>query len=593
MLSYIVNVVNRNLVKKIIKNKYFLIPFILGALILLCLSTFFLYFQNRIYYDVYILDFPLGGLTSEQANNYLAGNVYPPDKITLKAKEQIFEIPLKEIDFSYDFENTAGKALQTGHSGHLAANTLMLIASPFTKTKINLLYNFNSEKLENYISVIAGQVAIEPIYPSVSLTDQGVVVEKGRGGKDINRQKLIKDIENTFALGDFTPIEVALIDTDPTIGDNDAKLLRESAESLVGKKIILKLEFDEYPIPDKEIVEFLSPYVRYQESPIDRFIDNLSEKVNRDPQNAVFVFDEGKAKEFAPAKDGLTVQKASLKEEINNALSTLQSNPDQKVATIEMPVAKVPPNITIKDVNNLGIRELVGRGVSKFAHSIPSRIYNISLASSKFNGVLVEPGETFSFNDTLGDVSSYTGYKQAYVIRDGKTVLGDGGGVCQVSTTLFRAVLNAGLPVVERRAHSYRVGYYEQDSPPGLDATVFSPTTDFKFKNDSPGHILIQTKVDTKNSTLVFEIYGTSDGRKSSITKPVVSGVSSPPEDLYIDDPTLPIGTVKQIDYKAWGAKVTFNYTVEKEGAVIYEKTFISNYLSWQAKFLRGTAPVN
>ena len=112
-----------------------------------------------------------------------------------------------------------------------------------------------------------------------------------------------------------------------------------------------------------------------------------------------------------------------------------------------------------------------------------------------------------------------------------------------------------------------------------------------KFKNDTPGHILIQTIFDAKTSSLVFEIYGTSDGRNATITKPIVTSVLPPPEDLYVDDPNLPAGSVKQIDYKAWGAKVTFIYKVERNGENLIEKTFISNYHPWQAVFLRGTGP--
>lgn len=189
-------------------------------------------------------------------------------------------------------------------------------------------------------------------------------------------------------------------------------------------------------------------------------------------------------------------------------------------------------------------------------------------------------------------VSEFTGYQQAYIISGGKTILGDGGGVCQVSTTLFRAILDAGLPITERQAHAYMVGYYEQDSPPGLDATVYSPSPDLKFKNDTSNSILITARANPRNYSLVFELYGTSDGRVSTISKPAVTDVVPAPDDLYQDDPTLPVGTVKQIDFKAAGAKVTFNYKVTKAGETIYKKTFISNYRPWQAVYLRGTAPV-
>ena len=118
-----------------------------------------------------------------------------------------------------------------------------------------------------------------------------------------------------------------------------------------------------------------------------------------------------------------------------------------------------------------------------------------------------------------------------------------------------------------------------------------SPHPDLKFQNDTPGHILIQPIIDLKNYSLIFEIYGTDDGRISEIGKPVITNQSAPAEDLYIDDPTLPAGTVKQIEHKAWGAKVTFTYKVTRNGEKLIDRTFISNYRPWQAVYLRGTGP--
>ena len=170
----------------------------------------------------------------------------------------------------------------------------------------------------------------------------------------------------------------------------------------------------------------------------------------------------------------------------------------------ELPLEKIEPEIKTSDTNRLGIVDLIGQGESYFRHSITSRIHNIDLASSRLDGVLIAPGEIFSFNQAVGEISKTTGYRDAYIIQNGRTTLGAGGGVCQVSTTLFRAALNAGLPIIERHAHAYRVSYYEQDSKPGFDATVFSPTADLKFKNDTNAYILVQRFFELKNHHLVF-----------------------------------------------------------------------------------------
>ena len=237
----------------------------------------------------------------------------------------------------------------------------------------------------------------------------------------------------------------------------------------------------------------------------------------------------------------------------------------------------------------MGIKELIGKGESTFHGSIASREHNVALTAAKLNGVLVAPGDVFSFNQTVGDISAATGFQAAYIIKDGRTILGDGGGVCQGSTTLFRAVLDAGLPILERQAHAYRVSYYEQNAKPGFDATVYDPTADLKFKNDTPGHILIQTKVDLVKNYLRIEFYGTGDGRKVSIGNIRLWNQTPPPPDIYQDDPSLPAGTVKQVDWKAWGAKAAFDWKVVRNGEVLQEKTFFSNYRPWQAVYLKGT----
>ena len=151
-----------------------------------------------------------------------------------------------------------------------------------------------------------------------------------------------------------------------------------------------------------------------------------------------------------------------------------------------------------------------------------------------------------------------------------------------MSTTLFRAALNAGLPIVERRAHAYRVHYYEEGGfKPGLDATIYSPSVDFKFTNNTAQSILIQTKIDIDNLNLTFMLYGTSDGRKAEILNHKVWGESSPPAPLYQDDPTLPKGVVRQVDFSAWGANASFQYKVTRRGEILEDTTFTSNFRPW------------
>lgn len=318
-------------------------------------------------------------------------------------------------------------------------------------------------------------------------------------------------------------------------------------------------------------------------------LDTLATATDVAPQEALFTFSQGKVTAFKPSLPGRRLNRETAANIFSKLLLEVPSQ-NKSLYRITFPVESVNPAITTDRANSFGIKELIGTGYSEFSGSIAGRIHNVALAASRFNGVLIPPGETLSFNKTLGDVSAATGYQPAYIIKSGRTVLGDGGGVCQVSSTLFRAALNAGLPIPERHAHAYRVHYYEEGGfKPGLDATVFDPSVDLKIVNDTPSYILIQTKTDTRNLSMVFDLYGLSDGRTAEITNHQVWDVAPPPPALYQDDPTLSKDETKQVDFAAWGAKASFQYRVIRDGQTLQDKKFLSVYRPWQAVFLKGT----
>jgi len=335
---------------------------------------------------------------------------------------------------------------------------------------------------------------------------------------------------------------------------------------------------------------YLPTSYTYDQNKLSLLIKPISQQIEKKPVDALFKFDNNRVTTFRPSENGQTIDIDLLNKKITSDIPAIASSQKPLAIKINIPIKVIQPSITTEKVNNMGIKELIGTGNSYFYHSITGRIHNVALATSRISGALIAPGETFSFDKTLGDVTAFTGYQQAYVIQNGKTVLGDGGGVCQVSTTFFRALLDAGLPIVERHAHAYRVGYYEENGyPPGIDATVFVPSVDLKFLNNTGHYILVQSKIDLDNLYLEFDLYGTKDGRTVTMTTPVVSNQIAPPPTLYQDDPTLPKGELKQTDFAAWGANVYFTRTVTQNGKVVISDKFVSNYQPWQAVYLRGT----
>jgi vancomycin resistance protein YoaR len=331
----------------------------------------------------------------------------------------------------------------------------------------------------------------------------------------------------------------------------------------------------------------LSP--EYDQGFISTYITNLNDSYKVLPQEARFEFNEAnnKVEAFQLNKNGyeLNIGKALL--QIEKEITEIKKS-FKKTIHVRLEKKITRPELKLNEINNMGINEQIAEGNSLFAGSAAERVHNIVTGASKLNGIIVKPGETFSFVEKIGDISRSSGFMQAYVITNGRTVLGDGGGICQVSTTLFRAALNSGLEIIERHAHAYRVGYYEQDSDPGLDATIYSPSVDLKFKNNYENSILIQSIVDVTNSRLTFSIYGTKDQRVVELSPVTVWNVSPPPPDEYIDDFSLPDGVVKQVDFANWGASSKFSNKVSKNEQILQEKEFISNFRPWKAIYLVG-----
>lgn len=249
------------------------------------------------------------------------------------------------------------------------------------------------------------------------------------------------------------------------------------------------------------------------EAAIDKFVNDLSQQVNKEPVDGKLTIDNGKVSVFALSQKGLELDK-----EKSVALLSDFANQKNSTTSLELPFIQKDPEISTDETSNLNITELLGEGRSNFSGSPKNRIFNINVATKRFNGVLIKPGEDFSFVKTLGEVDGEHGYLPELVIKNNVTEPEFGGGICQVSTTAFRAAIYSGLKITARRNHAYPVSYY---NPQGMDATVYIPKPDLSFLNNTPGHILIQTEI--IGTELVFRFFGTSDGRKTTVIGPTIT----------------------------------------------------------------------
>lgn len=555
--------------------------------------SFEITFQQRAYPGIRLANSDVGGMRQSQILDLLKKQEKNMENVSLKWGVNEWQVPLGTLGLEYAWESTTQQILSVGRSGDFLNRFKAKAAGLLGKINLEPVVKLDLAKIDEAIATISAQIdvpAMEPEIVKVGLPAK-VLVSKGENGQEVNRDLLRERILVAVTGLKTNQIEIPVTDIRPELSDEQVNKATEQAEKLLGKTITVKFEEEnqEWTVEDETLLTWMNLASEgWNHLKIKNWIDELAKTVDRPAQNATFRWvGENKVEEFRPAKPGIKVASEQMTAEIMDKLKALSElGTDQNVALL---VEHAEPDITNGDVNNLGIKELIGKGESWFTGSITNRIFNLKKASDLLNGRLVAPGETFSFNEAVGEISSDTGYKQAYIIKEGKTILGDGGGVCQVSTVLFRAILNAGLPILARTPHAYRVSYYEVNYQPGFDATVFQPAPDFKFSNDTPAHILIQTVYDEANKYLAFEIYGTSDGRETEVSKTRIWEVIAPPPDLYIDDPNLPVGKVVQTEHAARGAKVAFDWKVTRNGEVLQERTFFSNYRPWQAVYLRGT----
>lgn len=272
----------------------------------------------------------------------------------------------------------------------------------------------------------------------------------------------------------------------------------------------------------------------------------LAPDIDTEPRDARFEIKDGRVTQFAVPQQGRSLYLQETTTHIAHALARGERHAEAVVEIVE------PEISSVDDIEKLGVTTVLAQGESNFAGSPKNRIHNITIGTSRYHGVLIPPGKEFSFLELLGPVDGAHGFLPELVIKENVTTPEFGGGLCQVSTTAFRAAVNSGLKITKRRNHSYAVRYY---GIPGFDATIYPPYTDLRFLNDTPGHILIQTRIeDTK---LMFEFWGTPDGRKIEIDGPHPYN-------------RQPDGAVK----------ATLTRRVIKSNQEVIEDTFYSNYKS-------------
>lgn len=453
----------------------------------------------------------------------------------------------------------------------------------------------NSVVALNFLNAIGAEIDRQPVDSLLERKADQVRLLPGNEGKWLDRDatlslmKLPADPPRSQFID--LPVETLV----PRIPLQKAEAIKSIFERLVADGLRFELAGDAWEVPGSILTSWIEIYQEPEQGRLEimgepklleEWLGQVSAEATRSPRNARYSVKDDDITLDAPAEMGYTTNTDIL-------IATAQAAIQQGVTALYLPAEVQEPLYTAANMRNWGFENVIAEGTSLFAGSPPERAHNIALAARKLHGFVVPPGETFSFLDVLGPITRDDGYQSSLVILGDQTVPGVGGGVCQVSTTMFRAAFWAGLPIMERNQHSYRVSYYERDgSPPGFDAAVYDPGVDLKFSNDSEHPILIQTHVDEEEMTLKFVFHGRATDRLVQMLPAVAKNwIPHGPTLPDKEDPDLPLGERLQIEWAADGVETEIHREIVVGGSSRFDH-FKSRYRPWQERWVVGTKVV-
>lgn len=467
------------------------------------------------------------------------------------------------------------------------------------KTEVPLYVNISEEKLIGVIEKVFIPAEDHPLESTLFFDEKGKIqIQEGKKGKEIEISQLKKNIETNFSALSLEPIQIIIQEKNPSFPKDQLENYKQKIEQTLTRRFTLFDNENFFKIPLKDHLDWISfeeirdiswetfevgkkLIIQLNKEKLRNFIEKeIAQKINV-PVEGIKIYKNHEEKIIfeGKAQNGKEV-------DVERLINTLNFAVNEQLFSVEMPIyQKTAPIEISSDLQALGIKELIGVGHTTFAGSPLNRIHNIKVGVNKFNGALIPPSEKFSFNKHLGPVEAYAGYLEELVIKPEGTIPELGGGLCQVSTTAYRAALYTGLPVLERHPHSYAVLYYAQIGGHGLDATIYPGARDLVFSNDTPGHILIQSYVDGIHA--YFKFYGTNDGRKIELEGPYISNFVTAGPTETVETTAIPEGTKKQVERPHRGFDALWHRYVTKNGSTTKE-TIFSKYQAVPAKILVG-----
>lgn len=594
------------------KLGYFLLPPLVTLVFLTLLAAFIVgryqaSHRDRVYTGVRVGDVDLSGMTAEEAQDALLA-AYPyahggEIRLTEPQSGRQWSFAPAQLGIELDTGASVESAMAIGRSGGPLQQLRDTFDSWYFGRALTPVMVFDEGQLQGSVSALALEVDQAAVDATISYENAEATFNPGRTGQQLDtadlRQRLVTPI---LALQD-AEIELLVHEIAPAQYD-DQELALTLQRAVEGPMTFYLAEpLDDLDLPPVTLSRetlaswlfvdsqtagdgSLQQEIVVDENAVRHWLRQFEAPLQREPVNARFYFDDD-TRELVPVARHINGRSLDIEATIEQFVAQVGTNNRSVPFVVQEFVPDVNSDSTAAE---LGITGLIDETTTWFYGSSDARKHNIARSAANFFGVIVAPGEEFSFNKYLGSISEADGYEQGLIIVGGQTINGIGGGVCQVSTTLYQSAFLAGFPITERTEHGYMLHYYDDGEGPGMDATVYSPIVDTKFINDTPHYLLLENYYNEEFEALTFKIYSTDIGREVVKTEPVFSNVVPAPEDdRWEFDPDLPPGTVEQIDVAVEGADVSLQRTVyDENGDIVLDETVTSHYIPYPNVYRYG-----
>ena len=557
--------------------------------------------QDRIVPGVSVAELDIGGLTRAEAAEALAEGFRDVEDVvyTFRDGERAWTATAGDLGLSFPTEELVERAFSIGRDRDSRRSLRQQADAWFNGANLQITLQYDPSAARAFLKRLAAEINVERRDASLRLDGIAVGIDPGVTGRRLNIEKTLAALSVAMLSPDSKREITLFIDESPPRQWNVAEAVTQIETALSTPIHLVGTARDgilltPWIISQEQIRSALEVTLRADGegrrydvsldlSALERYLATLSPALSKAAVDGLFDFDptSWSLTALSPSSTGRKLNVEATMERLEAAVFDPLN---RRVAMVFEPLTpRYHEGVTAAD---LGITELVAEATTYYWGSWPNRRTNIAIGAGALNGIIIAPGEEFSFNDHLGDISPEAGYLEGSVILGGATVTGIGGGICQVSTTMFRAAYSGGYAITERNSHGYRVGYYEYaNAGPGLDAAIWQPEIDLRFQNNTPHHLLIESSFLGAKDALQFRIYSTRHWR-TVIESPIIRDVVPAPEDKYVEATDLYSGQIRQIDYAADGADVwVYRNIYDTAGNLVKRDQTYTRYQPWQAVF--------